>query len=225
MILGVPSAATRILAGLRSRWTMPAGGPRPSPGPASRPAGRPSGSQGVPSSLCVQAAAVAGIPARSRAARPLRRCRRPGRCSDAAAGRPPRPRRGSGAAAGAAWLAGQDHLERDQAIEAELPGLVDDAHAAAAQLAEDFIAGDVGAGSSRLSRRIATGGRSPFVITVLAAHRLLDRGRTLGICSGRTFPHGTGDGRGANEREGRRAFDGRGRSMEVGVVSPFAAGR
>ena len=36
---------------------------------------------------------------------------------------------------------GQDHLQGDEAIEAGLPGLVNDPHAAAPQLAEDFIAG------------------------------------------------------------------------------------
>ena len=43
-------------------------------------------------------------------------------------------------------LAGQDHLEGDEAVEPDLPGLVDDAHAAAAQLAEDLVAGDLGEG-------------------------------------------------------------------------------
>ena len=37
--------------------------------------------------------------------------------------------------------AGQDHLQGDQAVQAELPGLVDDAHAAPAELAEDLVAG------------------------------------------------------------------------------------
>ena len=35
-----------------------------------------------------------------------------------------------------ACAAGQDHLEGDEAVEPDLPGLVDDAHAAAAQLAQ-----------------------------------------------------------------------------------------
>ena len=38
--------------------------------------------------------------------------------------------------------AAQDHLEGDEAVEAELAGLVDDAHAAAAQLAQHLVAGD-----------------------------------------------------------------------------------
>ena len=43
---------------------------------------------------------------------------------------------------GAGVAAGQDHLEGDDAVEPELAGLVDDAHAAAAQLAQDLVAGD-----------------------------------------------------------------------------------
>jgi hypothetical protein len=38
--------------------------------------------------------------------------------------------------------AGQDHLERHGALEADLPGLVDDAHASSTQLFEDLVAGD-----------------------------------------------------------------------------------
>ena len=70
-----------------------------------------------------EAAAVAGIPARSRGPRPPRRPRRSGRCSGAGAGRPPRPRRGSarGSAVGAA-VAGQDHLEGDQSVQADAGG-------------------------------------------------------------------------------------------------------
>ena len=37
---------------------------------------------------------------------------------------------------------GQDHLQRDGAVEGELPGLVDDAHPAAADLPDDLVAGD-----------------------------------------------------------------------------------
>jgi hypothetical protein len=37
-------------------------------------------------------------------------------------------------------VAGQDHLEGDDAVEADLAGLVHNAHAAPAQLAEDLIA-------------------------------------------------------------------------------------
>ena len=50
-------------------------------------------------------------------------------------------------------LAGQDHLQGDDAVERDLPGLVDDAHAAAAELAEDFVAGDIYTGNGVGSRR------------------------------------------------------------------------
>src|SRR5438477_374209 len=36
--------------------------------------------------------------------------------------------------------AGQEHLEGDDAVELQVAGLVDDAHAAAPQLAEDLVA-------------------------------------------------------------------------------------
>ena len=53
-------------------------------------------------------------------------------------------RRGLGAKAGQVLRAGldpgQDHLQRHGAIETELPGLVDDAHAASSQLPQDLVA-------------------------------------------------------------------------------------
>src|SRR5262249_35153726 len=39
---------------------------------------------------------------------------------------------------------GQDHLQRDHAVQGQVPRLVDDAHAAAAQLAEHLVAGHAG---------------------------------------------------------------------------------
>ncbi len=51
--------------------------------------------------------------------------------------------------------AGQDHLQGDEAMEFVLPGLVDDAHAAATQHAKDVIARD--GGQARWSR-LRTGG-------------------------------------------------------------------
>ena len=39
--------------------------------------------------------------------------------------------------------AGPDHLQGDGPVEADLPGLVDDAHAAAAQLAPDLVVAEV----------------------------------------------------------------------------------
>ena len=35
---------------------------------------------------------------------------------------------------------GKDHLERDQAIQPDVPGFVDDAHAASADLRDDLVA-------------------------------------------------------------------------------------
>ncbi len=43
-----------------------------------------------------------------------------------------------------AWVPGQDHLQGDGAVEPDLSGLVDDAHAAAAQLALDLVARTTG---------------------------------------------------------------------------------
>ena len=40
-------------------------------------------------------------------------------------------------------LAGEDHLERDGPVEAHLPGLEDDAHAAAGDLADDLVVAEV----------------------------------------------------------------------------------
>ena len=44
--------------------------------------------------------------------------------------------------------AGPDHLEGDGPVEADLPGLVDDAHAAAAQLAADLVVAEVADGGA-----------------------------------------------------------------------------
>ena len=40
-------------------------------------------------------------------------------------------------------LAGEDHLEGDDAVEADLPGLVDDAHAAAGDLLQQLVVAEV----------------------------------------------------------------------------------
>ena len=40
-------------------------------------------------------------------------------------------------------LAGEDHLERDGPVEADLPGLEDDAHAAAGELADDLVVAEI----------------------------------------------------------------------------------
>ena len=46
-------------------------------------------------------------------------------------------------------LAGQDHLECDGPVEAHLPGLEDDAHAAAGDLADDLVIAEVADASGR----------------------------------------------------------------------------
>ena len=57
--------------------------------------------------------------------------------------------RGSAPATSApACRAGQDHLEGDEALEADLPGLVDDPHAAAAEDLQDLVARHGGPGGA-----------------------------------------------------------------------------
>ena len=142
MILGVPSAVSRTLAGFRSRWTMPwlVGGVH---GPRQRldqPAASCGGS-GVPSSLLVEAAAVDELQREEGQAVVLADLvdLHDVRVLQAGDGLGLGPE--AGQLLGAGVVAGQDHLQGDDAVERELPGLVDDAHAAAAQLAQDFVAG------------------------------------------------------------------------------------
>ena len=59
----------------------------------------------------------------------------------------------AGGGLGAGVRAGQDHLQGDGAVEPDLAGLVDDAHAAAAQLAQDLVAGERGVGTPGGGRR------------------------------------------------------------------------
>ena len=135
-------------------------GVRAWPGPAARPA----------------AAARAGRQRRAgRGARPgcrprtnssdevrqARRARRPRRLDDVGvlqAGRPPRPRCGSGPAASARRAPPARIIFRaTRRLSPTLPGLVDDAHAAAAQLPQDLVAGHdqrhPSGGLGRLRRR------------------------------------------------------------------------
>ena len=46
-------------------------------------------------------------------------------------------------------LAGQDHLQGHDAVEADLPGLVDDAHAAAGDLLQQLVIAEVADGAQR----------------------------------------------------------------------------
>ena len=63
---------------------------------------------------------------------------------------------------------GLDHLERDGPVEADLPGLVDDAHAAAAQLFLNLVVAEVADGGA--ARQVARGpvavGRAGWVVGV-----------------------------------------------------------
>jgi len=61
----------------------------------------------------------------------------------------------AGALAGVGVVAGQDHLDRDDPARVDLAGLVDDPHAAPADLLQDVIAADAPAGArrGRLPRR------------------------------------------------------------------------
>ena len=59
---------------------------------------------------------------------------------------------------GAGISAAQDHFQGDDAVEADLPGLVNDAHAAAVQLLQDLVAGH---GQAHRWRRPGAGRRGP----------------------------------------------------------------
>ena len=54
-------------------------------------------------------------------------------------------------------LAGQDHLEGDGAVEADLPGLEDDAHAAAGDLTVDLVVAEVAHAVAEGRLAVATG--------------------------------------------------------------------
>ncbi len=70
-------------------------------------------------------------------------------------------------------FAGQYHLQGDEAVERQLPRLVDDAHAAPAQLLEDLIAGYLGRGGRRRRPRLCQ--RHPDGFVRLRPHRRRQR--------------------------------------------------
>jgi hypothetical protein len=77
---------------------------------------------------------------------------------------------------------GQQHLQGDQAIEALLPRLVNNAHAAAPQLGHDFVAGqrELGLGARpgpRRRRQLVAQGRRPLPVS---GRGLLARPAALG---------------------------------------------
>ena len=145
MILGVPSAVSRTLAGLRSRWRMPCSWAaciaRAS---VSTELGRLARRLRLAAELAVEAAAVDEF---------QREERQPVLFADFVdlddvRMLEPGDRLGFDIEAGQLMIArmgaGQHHLERDEAVEPALTCLVNDAHAAPAQLAEDFVAGHHG---------------------------------------------------------------------------------
>ena len=76
--------------------------------------------------------------------------------------------------------AGQDHLQGAGAVEPDLAGLVDDAHAAAAQLAQDLVAGDGGGrAAAPLRRGVVGAGRGVRVGRRAEARR--GRGRSTDV--------------------------------------------
>ena len=118
-------SSSRTLAGFRSRWTMPLlVGVVHGPGQRlDQLGGRRRGGQRRAVEAARPGCRRRRTPGRRTAGRRARRPRRSGRCSGAAAGRRPRPRCGTASSvAGAGVLAGQDHLEGDEPVQAESAG-------------------------------------------------------------------------------------------------------
>ena len=152
--LGVPSAARRTFPGFRSRWTMPIRCASATPRQRFDQLGRPPRRPGRAVEPPVQAAAGDVLQLEERQAVGLADVvdlhdvgvLKPGdrlRLGQEASGR-----------LDAGMGAAQDHLQDAGAVQKDLPGAVDDAHAAAAQLAQDLVAGDGGGGPFSRSRRI-----------------------------------------------------------------------
>ena len=89
---------------------------------------------------------------------------------------------------GAGMGAGQDHLQGAGAVQADLPGPVDDPHAAAAQLAQDLVAGDGGDGAVGVSPESAAAVAGGVGVGQQADRRV---GR-LGAADGRLGPGALG---------------------------------
>jgi hypothetical protein len=107
---------------------------------------------------------------------------------------------------------GQDHLQRDDAVQVELPGLVHDAHPAAADLVQSSYPGTAGGAKSSVSA-------GPNGTTLLG-------GRTTVPVSPGTTPASEPERRvrvggvgaaGERERDRRRVVRGRRREVERGV--------
>ena len=119
-----------------------------------------------------------------------------------------------------ARTAGLDHLQRDGAVEADLAGLVDDAHAAAAELLADLVVAEVAHGGAA-DQAISRGRRG--------RHDRLDAGRvrSSAVASGPPAVVGRGRGRrcGPPSRPRHRA-GGRARGVRQGRrPGPGSGGR
>ena len=78
---------------------------------------------------------------------------------------------------------GENHFKGDEAVEADLAGLVDDAHAPAPQFAEDLVAGDedrsdMELGTAEEGAFVRVGGRRALVASLVRRRdrRQIDRG-------------------------------------------------
>ena len=154
VILSVPSFATRMLEGFRSRWMIPLRvGRLHGPGQRPHPTRRPGRRLGHAADRLGEAAAFDEL---EREERPTVLLAHFVDLDDVGV-LEPRDGLGLGAEAGRLGHAGvaprQDHLERHLAIEADMPRPVDHAHPAAAELPQDLIAGQLRARARR--RRIA----------------------------------------------------------------------
>src|SRR5262249_2923432 len=69
---------------------------------------------------------------------------------------------------------GQNHLERDEPIEPEVPGPVHDAHRAPAEFAEHFVSGDVRTGYSSPGLSEGLRRRREYVNDLSHLHRLVE---------------------------------------------------
>ena len=154
VILGVPSAAIRTLAGDRSRCTTPmqvrrVDGPRQGLHQSGR---RHSAGCGVPARVCASERPSTSSSTRNGAPAcsptpwiwTMFGCR-----SRATASASTRNRASD---LGAGQGAGVQHLQGDLALQLGLPGTVDDPHAAPAQHAQDLVAGDLGIGRGPVRR-------------------------------------------------------------------------
>ena len=161
VIFSRPSGVTRMFEGFRSRWMIPLVVGRVQRTRQDRnPARGPSRGRSRALQPSSEVAALDRARGRRTAGRPARPRRKSGRCWGAGAGRRPRPRPGSvNAGSSLAWLPARIILSATWRLRPHVPGLVDDAHAAPADLAEDLVAGH-GWARGRPVRPLARQGRA-----------------------------------------------------------------